>query len=92
MESLISKFTKITFRFTTHLTSGGLKQRKTIKGGVVDKRLRTTVPKSGVRRKFSWGSFYQWHMVVICIFCSLFVTSQFDVIFIFPNQRFGEVC
>jgi len=28
---------------------------------------------SGVRRKFSWGGFYQWHMVVICICCSLFV-------------------
>jgi len=33
-----------------------------------------------------------WHMVVICVWCSLFVTSQFDVIFMFPNQRFGEVC
>jgi len=30
-------------------------------------------------------------MVVICIWCALLVTSQFDVIFIFPNQRFGEV-
>jgi len=34
----------------------------------------------------------QWHMVVICIYCVLFVTSQFDVIFMFPNQRFGEGC
>jgi len=33
----------------------------------------------------------QGHMVVICIWCSLFVTSQFDVISMFPNQRFGEV-
>jgi len=39
---------------------------------------------SGVRRKFSWGGFIQWH--------ALFVTSQFDVIFMFPNQRCGEVC
>ena len=31
-------------------------------------------------------------MVVICIWCALFVTSQFDVIFMFPNQRFGGVC
>jgi len=31
-------------------------------------------------------------MVVICIWCVLFVTSQFDVIFMFTNQRFGEVC
>jgi len=30
-------------------------------------------------------------MVVICVWCALFVTSQFDVIFMFPNQRFGEV-
>jgi len=30
--------------------------------------------------------------MVICIWCALFVTSQFDVIFMFLNQRFGEVC
>ena len=47
---------------------------------------------SGVRRKFSWGVFIQWHRVVICIWCALFVTSQFDVIVLFPNQRFGDVC
>ena len=41
---------------------------------------------------FNGVIFYQWNMVVICICCSLFVTSQFDVIFIFPNQHFGEVC
>jgi len=34
----------------------------------------------------------QGHMVVICFWCALFVTSQFDVISMFPNQRFGEVC
>ena len=37
------------------------------------------------------GVIMQWRMVVISIWCTLFVTSQFDVIFIFPNQRFGEV-
>jgi len=37
------------------------------------------------------GGFNQWHMVIICIWCALFVTSQYDVIFLFPNQRFGEV-
>jgi len=47
---------------------------------------------SGVRRNFSWGDFIQWHMMVICIWCALFVTSQFDVIVIFPNQHFGEAC
>jgi len=36
------------------------------------------------------GYFIQWHMAVICIWCVLFVTSQFDIICIFPNQRFGE--
>jgi len=46
---------------------------------------------SGVRRKFSWGGFIQWHRLVICICCALFVTSQFDVIVLFPNQRFSEV-
>jgi len=30
---------------------------------------------SGVGRKFSWGFFIQWQMVVICIWCALFVTS-----------------
>jgi len=33
-----------------------------------------------------------WWTVVIYIWCALFVTPQFDVIFLFPNQRFGEVC
>jgi len=47
---------------------------------------------SGVRRKFSMGGFIQWHLVAIRLWCPLFVTSQFDVIFMFPNQRFGEVC
>jgi len=28
----------------------------------------------------------QWHMVVICIWCVLFVTSHFDVISMFPNN------
>jgi len=46
---------------------------------------------SGVRRKFSWGGFIQWQRVVICICCALFVTSQFDLIVLFPNQRFSQV-
>jgi len=32
------------------------------------------------------------HMVVICIWFALLVTSQFDVISTFRNQHFGEVC
>jgi len=47
---------------------------------------------SGVRRKFSWGGLVEGHMVVICIWYALFVTSQYDVISMFPNHRFGEVC
>jgi len=31
-------------------------------------------------------------MVVIVTGYALFVTSQYDVIFKFVNQRFGEVC
>jgi len=31
-------------------------------------------------------------MVVIVTGYTLFVTSQCDVIFMFANQRFGEVC
>jgi len=30
--------------------------------------------------------FIQWQMVVICIWCALFVTSQFDVIFMFSSD------
>jgi len=40
---------------------------------------------------FYGGGFIQWHMVDICIWCALFLTSQFDVIVMFPKQRFGEV-
>ena len=43
-------------------------------------------------RKLFMGGFIQRHRVVICIWCALFVTSQNDVIVLFPNQRFGEVC
>jgi len=42
-------------------------------------------------KKLLMGGFIQWHVVVICIWCPLFVTLQFDVIFMFPNQLFGEV-
>jgi len=38
---------------------------------------------------FHGGVLVQGHMVVIC---ALFATSQFDVISMFSNQRFGEVC
>jgi len=37
-------------------------------------------------------SFEQWCTVVIVTEHKLFVTSQYDVIFTFANQRFGEVC
>ena len=40
------------------------------------------------------SSIEQWHrpMVGIVTGYTMFVTSQYDVIFTFPNQRFGEVC
>jgi len=41
---------------------------------------------------FHGRGFIQWHRVVICIWCALFVTSQNDVIVLFPNKHFGEVC
>jgi len=41
---------------------------------------------------FHGGGFIQRHRVVICIWCALFVTSRNDVIVLFPNQRFVEVC
>jgi len=42
-------------------------------------------------QKIFMGGFIQWHRVVICICCALFVTSQFDVIVLFPNKGFSEV-
>jgi len=39
-------------------------------------------------QKIFIGGFIQLHMVVICIWCALFVTSQFDVMFILSS----EVC
>ena len=42
-------------------------------------------------QKIFMGGFIQWGMVVIFMMCA-FVTSKFDVIVMFPNQRFGEVC
>jgi len=39
---------------------------------------------------FHGEGFIQWHMVVICVWCALFVTSHFDVVFMFPNQRFAK--
>jgi len=39
-------------------------------------------------QKIIIGGFIQWQMVVICIWCALFVTSPFDVIFMSSS----EVC
>jgi len=50
-----------------------------------------TVSTVAYAENFHGGVLVQGRMVVICIWCSLFVTSQFDVISMFPNQRFGEV-
>ena len=48
-------------------------------------------PRQWRTQKIFMRGFIQWHMVVICIWRALLVTSQFDVIAMFPNQRFGEV-
>jgi len=43
---------------------------------------------SRVCRKFSWWGFhlvaYGGHLYLVCAVC--------DVLFMFPNKRFGEVC
>jgi len=38
------------------------------------------------------AGFEHWRMVAIVTGYTLFVTSQYDIIFPFANQRFGEVC
>jgi len=38
------------------------------------------------------ASVEQWRVVVFVTGHTLFVTAQHDVIFLFANQRFGEVC
>jgi len=40
------------------------------------------------RQKIFMRGVIHWRMVVICAWCALFVTSQFDVIFMFSS----EVC
>jgi len=49
-------------------------------------------PPVAYAENFHWGVFIEWHMMVICIWIVLFVTSQFDVIFMFLYQSFDEVC
>jgi len=74
----------------------GVRRKKTCKLHELLKELPPRFPNvtdlfsiaSGVRRKFPWGGFIQWHMLAICIWCAMFVTSQFDVIFMFSS----EVC
>jgi len=45
---------------------------------------------SGVHRKFSWRGLHSVAYGGHLYWCALFVTSQFDVIFMFPNERFRE--
>ena len=60
---------------------------------VPTKNLRVSLHYSAVACAENFhGGFIQWHAVVICIWCALFVTSQCDVVFMFSNQCFGEVC
>jgi len=68
---------------------GGRRLCENTKGGHEQK----TVEKHSVAyaENFHGERFVQWHRVVICIWCALFVTSEFDVIVLFPNQRFSEV-
>jgi len=43
-------------------------------------------------QKIFMGEFHSVACGGRCIWCALFVTSQFYVTIILPNQRFGEVC
>jgi len=47
---------------------------------------------SGYAESFHERGFIQWHMMIICMWCALFITSQFDVIFMLPNQPFRQIC
>jgi len=55
-------------------------------------RTNTTFEPVAYAQNFHGGGFIQWYMVVISNWCVVFVTSPFDVIFMFPNQCFGEIC
>jgi len=53
---------------------------------------KVTFPAVAYAEIFHGGFVQEGRMVVICIWCALFVTSQFGVIVIFPNQRFCGFC
>jgi len=53
---------------------------------------KVTFPAVAYAEIFRGGFVQEGRMVVICIWCALFVTSQFGVIVIFPNQRFCGFC
>ena len=82
--------------FSPRLTSRSLSVRGSIPerptGYIVIRRILHFGFNQWRTQKLFMGGFIQWHRVVICIWCALFVTSQNDVIVLFPNQRFGEVC
>ena len=52
------------------------KMTQNIKQWAFSRTCFKTIWTTGVRRKFSWVGFVEWHMVVIGIWCALFVTSQ----------------
>jgi len=69
----------------TAVVVGGLSKQNT-------KALELLLRAVAYAETFHGGCFIQRHRVVICIWCALFVTSQNDVMVLFANQRFGEVC
>jgi len=59
---------------------------------ILDDTLHCLCRRQWRTQKIFMGGFHSVAYGVICLWCTVFVTSQFDVIFMFPNQRFGEVC
>jgi len=49
---------------------------------------RQWMPEEVAHPEHFHGGVFQWHMVIICSWCALFLTSQLDVIFMFSS----EVC
>jgi len=74
--------------FATHTTH----EKNTRRYDVRVKNCLCTAGRQWRTQKIFMEGFHSLAYDVIRIWCALFVTSWFDVIFMFSKPRFGEVC